>query len=92
MMHADQLVVPVGTARALVDEQFPQWRELPIRPMPGQGTVNAIFRLGGELTVRFPLQPRAGARQWLERDPAVEPAPCLARESRAEFPEPSMVE
>jgi aminoglycoside phosphotransferase (APT) family kinase protein len=40
--------------RALVAEQFPQWRELPVTPVPKQGWDNRTFRLGDELSVRLP--------------------------------------
>ncbi len=69
-MHDDQLDISGPTVRALIDEQFPQWRELPVRPPAGHGTVNAIFRVGDELTARFPLQPRPGVRAWLEAEAA----------------------
>jgi len=55
-MHADQLHVPVDVVRRLVDEQFPEWRRLPIEPVTSTGTVNAIFRIGDDLVARFPLQ------------------------------------
>ena len=69
-MHDDQLTVPVETVTALVEAQFPRWRGLPVKPVPSQGTVNAIFRLGDRLTARFPLQPRDArdARRWLEEE------------------------
>ena len=60
-MHANQLAVPVETVRKLVDEQFPEWRSLAIRSFPAHGTVNAIFRIGDQLTARFPLELRADA-------------------------------
>ena len=56
-MHAGQLAVSVVAVRQLVDEQFPQWRELPVRYLASQGTVNALFRIGGTLLARFPLRP-----------------------------------
>lgn len=56
-MHAGQLTPSAGTVRALVDEQFPQWRNLPVRGVAPEGTVNAIFRIGEGLAARFPLQP-----------------------------------
>lgn len=55
-MHAGQLAVSAATVRALVDEQFPQWRALPINAVGGHGTVNAIFRIGVRLAARFPLE------------------------------------
>lgn len=55
-MHADQLAVDVGTVRALIADQFPHWRALPVRRVDSAGTVNAIFRLGNELAARLPLR------------------------------------
>ncbi|MFF4880615.1 aminoglycoside phosphotransferase family protein [Micromonospora sp. NPDC000668] len=58
-MHADQVDVTADVVAALVAEQFPEWRALPVRPLPTTGTVNALFRLGAEIVLRFPLQPTA---------------------------------
>ena len=55
-MHAGQLAVSPQTVRELVAEQFPGWRGLAIRAVEATGTVNAIFRIGGKLAARFPLQ------------------------------------
>lgn len=88
-MHPDQLTIPVATVRALVDEQFPAWRDLPIRPFASTGTVNAIFRIGDELAARFPLLPGdpGEVRQSLEAEAAA------AREfaGRTRFPTPQPV-
>ena len=64
-MHPGQLSVTPETVRGLVDDQFPQWRDLPVRALPSQGTVNALFRLGDALLARFPLVPRDDIREWL---------------------------
>jgi aminoglycoside phosphotransferase (APT) family kinase protein len=87
-MHADQLTVPVRTVRALVDEQFPEWRDLPIRALRSTGTVNAIFRLGDGLAARFPLQAgdAASVRRGLESEAAA--ARELAGRTRFRTPEP----
>ena len=87
-MHADQLSVSVATVRALVAEQFPKWRSLPIKGFVSQGTVNAIFRIGAGLAARFPLQPQdtGSARRWLESEAAA--ARELARGTRFATPEP----
>jgi aminoglycoside phosphotransferase (APT) family kinase protein len=88
-MHPGQLAVSVETVRTLVDEQFPQWRGLHIRPVMSQGTVNALFRIGEKLLARFPLQPGdvAAIRQWLESEAQA------AREllGRTRFPTPEPV-
>ena len=40
--------------RRLVDAQFPQWRDLPIRPVARGGWDNMTFHLGEEMLVRMP--------------------------------------
>ncbi len=55
-MHVDQITVTLEVVRRLVDDQFPQWRQLPLQAVPGAGTVNAIVRIGDGLAARFPLR------------------------------------
>jgi aminoglycoside phosphotransferase (APT) family kinase protein len=88
-MHVDQLTVPLTTVRALVDEQFPEWQDLPIRRVTSQGTVNAIFRIGDELAARFPLREgdADSTRRWLESE--MQAARELA--GRTRFPTPTPV-
>lgn len=40
--------------RRLVAAQFPQWANLPVRPVSAQGWDNRTFRLGDALSVRLP--------------------------------------
>lgn len=54
-MHDGELTVTAPMVRELVDEQFPQWRDLPVKYLEASGTVNAIFRIGEDLGARFPL-------------------------------------
>lgn len=87
-MHAGQLAVSVPQVRALVANQFPQWRDLPIRAIAAAGTVNAIFRIGEHYSARFPLQPMtahaASRLLHAEADAARE----LAGRTRFATPEP----
>jgi aminoglycoside phosphotransferase (APT) family kinase protein len=87
-MHPGQLTVSVATVRELVDEQFPQWRHLPITGIQSAGTVNALFRLGAQLAVRFPLEPGdvAATRRALVRE--AEAARELLGRTRFRTPEP----
>ncbi len=55
-MHDDQVDVTTDTVATLIREQFPQWSGETIRPLSSTGTVNAIFRIGNELSARFPLR------------------------------------
>lgn len=56
-MHDDELPIDADVVRSLVHEQFPDWSGLPIRRVGEAGTVNAIFRIGDDLSTRFPLRP-----------------------------------
>ncbi|MEA3020553.1 MAG: hypothetical protein QOI47_2077 [Actinomycetota bacterium] len=50
--------ITVDVVVALLREQFPQWAELPVRPVDVDGNDNTSFRLGGELIVRLPSHER----------------------------------
>src|SRR5262245_34956353 len=71
-MHADELQIDEALARRLLADQFPVWADLPLRRIEPGGTVNAIFRLGDELSVRLPRRkgpttPGSRELQWLPR-------------------------
>lgn len=53
-MPAASEQITSSLVRSLVSEQFPQWSELPIRPVEVQGWDNRTFRLGDRMTVRLP--------------------------------------
>ena len=53
-MHADELEIDEALVRRLLAEQFPEWADLRLSRVEPAGTVNAIFRLGDELSVRLP--------------------------------------
>ena len=104
-MHAGQLLVSAVAVRQLVDEQFPQWRELPIRCLASQGTVNALFRIGDTLLARFPLEPgdigatrrllqseAKAARELLGRTRFPTPEPVALGEPGAGYPLPWSVQ
>ena len=90
-MHPGQLAVSPQTVRELVDGQFPGWQGLAIRAVNAPGTVNAIFRIGEQLAVRFPLQPGAAeaVRRRLESEASA--ARELAGRTRFATPEPVAV-
>ena len=69
-MHDDQVAVDVRQVAALVADELPRFADLPVEPLAGGGTVNAIFRIGDRLTARFPLRPDdpAATRSKLERE------------------------
>jgi aminoglycoside phosphotransferase (APT) family kinase protein len=85
-MHPGQLDVAPETVRRLVARQFPQWRELPVRAVRTQATVNALYRLGDDLVARLPLVPADDARGRLEAEAAA--AAELHGRTRFATPEP----
>ena len=69
-MHEDEIEIDEALVRRLLAEQFPQWRDLSISRVEPSGTVNAIFRLGDELSTRFPrrdgpTEPGGKEHDWL---------------------------
>jgi aminoglycoside phosphotransferase (APT) family kinase protein len=71
-MHADELEIDEALVRRLLAEQFPEWADLPLSRVEPAGTVNAIFRLGDELSVRLPrrkgrAEPGSKELDWLPK-------------------------
>jgi aminoglycoside phosphotransferase (APT) family kinase protein len=90
-MHVGELQIGDGLVRRLLCEQFPQWADLPLTRVVPSGTVNAIFRIGGQLAARFPLQPgdAESVRSRLESEAGA--ARELAGRTRFATPEPVAV-
>lgn len=55
-MHDNELPIDEDVARRLIATQFPEWRHESVRRILTGGTVNAIFRIGADVTARFPLR------------------------------------
>ncbi|MGP3946488.1 aminoglycoside phosphotransferase family protein [Streptomyces sp. 6N106] len=82
-MHADERPIDVALVRRLLAAQFPRWAELPMERFASSGTVNALFRLGGDLAVRLPrIAGGAGdverEHRWLPRLAPALPVPIPA--------------
>jgi aminoglycoside phosphotransferase (APT) family kinase protein len=68
----------------LVATQFPQWADLPVRPVDADGWDNATFRLGEHLSVRLP-----SSQAYVEQvDKEHRWLPVLARQLPLPIPEP----
>ncbi len=46
-----------GLVQKLIDEQFPEWSHLPIKPVQYSGHDNRTYHLGDEMAVRLPSHP-----------------------------------
>ncbi|MFC8074562.1 aminoglycoside phosphotransferase family protein [Streptomyces sp. NPDC057307] len=69
-MHADEVPTDIALVRRLLAAQFPHWAGLPVEPFPSSGTVNAVYRLGDDMTVRLPrieggVEDLAKEQRWL---------------------------
>jgi aminoglycoside phosphotransferase (APT) family kinase protein len=71
-MHVDEVDTDVSLVVRLLTAQFPQWADLPIKPVPSAGTDNALYRLGDDMAVRLPRIHWAAGQvnkehEWLPR-------------------------
>jgi aminoglycoside phosphotransferase (APT) family kinase protein len=93
-MHRDEVTVDENVVRRLLEEQFPDWADLPLEPVEPRGTDNWLFRLGAELVLRLPCRKRTVAtlireRTWLPRLaglPLEIPLPVAAGKPGAGYP------
>lgn len=87
-MHDDELAVTADDVGRLVGEQFPAYAGLPVERVGTHGTVHAVFRIGDDVSARFPLRPDdpVVARAALEHEAAS--AKELAAAVSVEVPEP----
>jgi aminoglycoside phosphotransferase (APT) family kinase protein len=99
-MHEGEVAVDDATVRALVDEEFPDWAELPLRRIADSGTDNAIYRLGESMGLRLPRIHWAEAQidkelRWLSRLagelPVPLPVPLAAGRPGHGYPFPWLV-
>lgn len=89
--------ITVDLVRQLIDEQFPQWSALPIRPVAQSGWDNRTFHLGDRMTVRLPshaayAEQVAKEQRWLPllapQLPLPIPAPLRLGAPSDDFPWP----
>ncbi len=52
--NPNPITIDVALVRRLVAAQFPEWAELPVRPVALSGWDNRTFHLGDDMTVRLP--------------------------------------
>ena len=99
-LHQNEIAIDDALARDLIDGQFPEWRQLPIRRIRSSGTVNAIFRVGDAHAIRLPRaeafvdsrEALAAGQAWLDwarpNLPLVIPEPVAIGEPTEAYPWP----
>jgi len=87
-MHDDQVDVTTEIVAALVREQFPQWSGKTIQRLTSTGTVNAIFRIGTDLSARFSLRLADAAEVLAVLEREARASAELVQVSRFPVPEP----
>ncbi|MET7543878.1 aminoglycoside phosphotransferase family protein [Streptomyces sp. NPDC005507] len=87
-MHDDQVDVTTETVATLIQEQLPQWSGKEIRLLQSTGTVNAVFRIGNDLSARFPLRLADAAETLAVLKQEARASAELAQVSRFPAPEP----
>lgn len=76
-IHPDQVDIATPLVCELVAAQFPQWASLLVEPVDSGGMVNAIYRLGSDLSVRLPLRPSITDEVQREQEKLAALAPFL---------------
>ena len=94
-MHAAEIHTDVALVRRLLSRQFPGWADLPVTPVPHDGTDHDIYRLGSRLAVRLPRIAWASGQavkeaEWLprlrQRLPLAIPVPVSLGEADEGYP------
>ncbi len=87
--HTERVFIDATLVRRLVAAQFPQWADLPIRPVELDGWDNTTFRLGEDKSVRLPSAAAYAPQvekehRWLPRLAPLLPLPIPAPLARGE--------
>ncbi len=63
MTNTEKVPIDVSLVRRLIATQFPQWADLPIKPIEFGGWDNRTFHLGEHMTVAYPAA-QSIPRKW----------------------------
>lgn len=80
MPNTNKVQIDVSLVRRLIDTQFPQWADQPIKPVEFSGWDNRTFHLGDHMLVRMPSAPDYAAQvekeqRWLPKLAPLLPLP-----------------
>lgn len=80
MSKTDKIHIDVSLVRRLIATQFPQWADLPIKPVEFSGWDNRTFHLGGHMTARLPSNEEYASQVENEQHWLPKLAPFLPRQ------------
>ena len=83
-LHKNEVCIDARLVKSLLESQFEQWSQQPLSFVPHCGTCNVIYRIGDDLCVRLPRQPRDAL--CLEKE--LEWLPVLSSHLSLEVPRP----
>jgi aminoglycoside phosphotransferase (APT) family kinase protein len=71
-MHVDEIHIDIDLVQRLISSQFPQWKDLPVKPVKTSGWDNRTFHLGNQMLVRMPsaadyAESVIDEQQWLSK-------------------------
>lgn len=83
MQDDELLIIDEALVRRLVSTQFPQWKDLPVKPVALSGWDNKTFHLGEDMLIRMPsaadyAEQVKKEQQWLPRLAPLLPLPIPA--------------
>lgn len=71
-LHANEADIDVALVTQLIATQFPEWANLPIKPIKSSGTAHIMYQLGSDMVARLPRIESAAKeidreQHWLPR-------------------------
>jgi len=96
-VHEDETDINIDIVRKLLQGQFPQWQDLPLKLIHPEGTDNVMYQLGDDKAIRLPRTSNSAINiekecRWLPKLapnlPIAVPTPLAVGKSTEMYPHP----
>jgi aminoglycoside phosphotransferase (APT) family kinase protein len=67
MQHKKKIPIDIALASSLIATQFPEWADLPLKPVAQGGWDNRTFHLGKHMSIRLPSGPEYASKVQKEQ-------------------------